>query len=151
MQLGKYPPLGERGVCSSSANFDYHLRDPVQDLSTSNDATRLMVMIESDQGYEELDAILSVEGIDMLTIGPADWAAHSALESATAKTQLAPKIEGVLKAAAQAGKVTSMGVFDSNDASRYRELGVRVFFVGVDVNLKRRTLVDTLGRFRDAL
>ena len=44
-----------------------------------------------------------------------------------------------------------MGVFDSNDASRYRELGVRVFFVGVDVNLKRRTLVDTLGRFRDAL
>ena len=151
VQLGKYPPLGERGVCSSSANFDYHLRDPVQDLSTSNDATRLMVMIESDQGYEELDAILSVQGIDMLTIGPADWAAHSALESATAKTQLAPKIEGVLKAAAQAGKVTSMGVFDSNDASRYRELGVRVFFVGVDVNLKRRTLVDTLGRFRDAL
>ena len=58
VQLGKYPPVGRRGVSSSSANFDYHLRDPVQDFRASNEATRLMVMIESDQGYEELDAML---------------------------------------------------------------------------------------------
>ena len=150
VQLGKYPPVGRRGVSSSSANFDYHLRDPVQDFRASNEATRLMVMIESDQGYEELDAMLNVDGVDMVTIGAADWAADSGLDSATAKTQLAPKIEGVLVAAAQAGKITAMGVFDPNEVSHYRELGVRVIFVGVDVNLKRQTLVDTLGRFRDA-
>ena len=150
VQLGKYPPVGRRGVSSSSANFDYHLRDPLTEFSASNDATRLMVMIESDQGYVALDAILAVDGIDMLTIGASDWAAHSGLYGATAKTQLAPKIEGVLAAAAQAGKITAMGVFDPNEVSHCRELGVRLIFVGVDVNLKRQVLADTLDRFRDA-
>ena len=149
VHLGKYPPVGGRGVCSSSVNFDYHLADPVQDLVDSNDATRLMVMIESDPGYEALDSILSVDGIDMLTIGPADWAASSGLDSVTAKAQLAPKIEHVLEAAAQAGKITAMGAFDPNSVSRYLELGVRIIFVGVDVNMKRKMLIDTLGRFHD--
>ena len=151
VQLGKYPPLGQRGVCSSSANFNYHLRDPEQDLRVSNEATRLMVMIESDQGYEALDTILDVEGIDMLTVGPGDWAADSGLYGAAAKTQLAPKIERVLKAAVEADQITAMGVFDSNNVARYRDLGVRIIFVGVDVNLQRQMLEDTLGRFREAL
>jgi len=150
VRLGKYRPLGERGVCSSSANLNYHLRDPQQDLLASNDATRLMVMIESDQGYAALDAILDVDGIDMLTVGPADWAADSGLYGAEAKTQLAPMIEHVLTASAKAGRITAMGAFDSNSVARYHDLGVRIIFVGVDVNLKRDVLVDTMGRFRDA-
>jgi len=151
VQLGKYPPLGARGVCSSSANFNYHLRDPREDLLAANNATRLMVMIESDQGYAALDSILQVEGIDMLTIGPADWAADSGLFDDAAKTELAPKIEHVLKATTAAGKMTAMGVFDAANVARYRELGVRIIFVGVDVNLQRDVLVDTLGRYRDAV
>lgn len=150
VRLGKYPPLGERGVCSSSANFNYQLRDPEQDLSASNDATHLMVMIESDQGYEALDGILEVEGIDLLTVGPADWGADSGLYGAAAKTTLTPKIEHILKATAEADKMTAMGVFDSTNVARYRDLGVRIVFVGVDVNLHRNVLVDTLGRYREA-
>ena len=149
-QLGKYPPLGERGVCSSSANFNYHLRDPEQDLVVSNNATRLMAMIESDEGYQSLESILEVEGIDMLTVGPADWAAHSGLFDGAAKTQLVPKIEHVLTASAAAGRITTMGVFNANDVGRYRDLGVRIIFVGVDVNMHRNVFVDTLGSFQQA-
>ncbi len=149
VQLGKYPPLGERGLCSSSANFNYQLRDPEQELPALNKATRLSVMIESDQGYEALDSILDVEGIDIVTVGAADWGAASGLYGAAAKAQLGPKVEHVLTAAAKAGRMTSLGVFDSSNLDRYCDLGVRIFFVGVDVNLKRDVLADTLDRFRN--
>ena len=150
VRLGKYPPLGQRGVCSSSANFNYHLRDPQQDFTAANSATRLMVMIESDEGYDALDATLDVEGVDMVTVGAADWAADSGLYGDAAKSHLAPKIEHVVKASAAAGRMTAMGVFDVDNVARSRNLGVRIIFVGVDVNLQRDMLTDTLGRFRNA-
>ena len=151
VKLGKYPPLGQRGVCSSSANFEYCLSNPEHALRTANEATRLMVMIESDEGFAALDAILKVEGIDILTVGPADWASHSGIYGENAKAQLAPKIEHVLRAAIGAGKITTHAVFNPEDVAHFRELGVHIIFVGVDVNLKRQMLKDTLNRFHDAL
>ena len=96
-----------------------------------NKATRLSVMIESDQGYEALDSILAFEGIDIVPVGAADWGAASGLYGAAAKTQLGPKVEHVLTAAAKAGRITSLGVFDCSNLDRYCDLGVRIFFVNV--------------------
>ena len=151
VEMGKYPPLGERGVCSSSANFDYCLSDPEQALRAANEVTRLMVMIESDEGYAALDSILDVEGIDIVTVGPVDWASHSGLFGTEAKAQLTPKIEHVFRAAIDAGKLTTHATFDPSEVLRWRQLGVHVIFVNVDVNLKRKTFVDTLSRYHDAI
>ena len=74
VQMGKYPPVGRRGVSSSSAGTAYTMgADPKQTLREVNEATHLMLMIESDEAYESLDEILAVDGIDMVTVGPMDW------------------------------------------------------------------------------
>ena len=152
VQLGKYPPLGQRGVSTSSAGTGYTLGpDPQQALREANDATHLMVMIESDEGYDALDAILEIEGVDMVTVGLMDWCTHLGIYGEEAKASLTPKVERVLKAASKAGKVTAMGVFSAERARRYLDLGVRVFFVGVDVAIKRKILAETLVQFQDAL
>ena len=152
VELGKYPPLGQRGVSSSSAGTDFTMGpDPRQRLREANDATHLMVMIESDEACEALDGILAVEGIDMVTVGPMDWAVGLGLFGDEARALQAPKIERVLRAAAAAGKITTAGAFSIEEAGYYRDLGVRVFFVGVDLVLKRQALTQTLSRFQDAL
>ena len=147
-RLGKYPPLGERGVSSTSGGTDFTLGpDPRQALQEANDSTHLMVMFESDEGLASLDAVLAVQGVDMVTVGPMDWAVSLGRFGAEARTHLAPKVETVLTTAARAGKITVMGSATTADqARRYRDLGVRVFFLGVDVTLKRSALKETRAR-----
>ena len=152
VELGKYPPLGQRGVSSSSAGTDYTMGpDPRQRLREADEATHLMVMIESDEACEALDGILAVEGIDMVTVGPMDWAVGLGLFGDEARARQAPKIERVLKTAAEAGRITTAGAFSIEESEYYRGLGVRVFFVGVDLVLKRQALTGTLSRFQEAL
>ena len=76
VELAKYPPIGRRGVSSTTAGAGYTLGvDPQKTLSQANEATHLMVLIESDEGYAALDAILEIEGVDMITVGQQDWGA----------------------------------------------------------------------------
>ena len=63
-------------------------------------------MIESDEACDALDGILAVEGIDMVTVGPMDWAVGLGLFGDEARARQAPKIERVLKTAAEAGRIT---------------------------------------------
>lgn len=152
VQLGKYPPLGRRGVSSSSAGTAFTLgADPQQRMREANDATHLMLMIESDDAYERLDEILAVEGIDMITVGPMDWSVSLGLFGDEARARQAPKIERVFAAAAAAGKIPTAGAFSVEQAAYYRALGVRVFFVGVDIVIKRQILTDRLAQFQNAL
>ena len=88
VQMGKYPPVGRRGVSSSSAGTAYTMgADPKQTLREVNDATHLMLMFESDEAYESLDEILAVDGIDMVTVGPMDWSVSLGLFGDEARTR----------------------------------------------------------------
>jgi 4-hydroxy-2-oxoheptanedioate aldolase len=64
----RYPPLGIRSYgptrASVYAGVDY--------VSRANDQVLCIVMIETKQGLENLDAIMSVPGVDACYIGPAD-------------------------------------------------------------------------------
>ena len=57
----------------------------------------------------------------------------------------------MISAAAAAGKIPTAGAFSTDQAGYYRDLGVRVFFVGVDLVLKRQVLTTALADVRDAL
>jgi 4-hydroxy-2-oxoheptanedioate aldolase len=64
----RYPPVGIRSFgptrASVYAGVDY--------VSRANDEVLCIVMIETKQGLENLDAIMSVPGVDACYIGPAD-------------------------------------------------------------------------------
>jgi 2-dehydro-3-deoxyglucarate aldolase/4-hydroxy-2-oxoheptanedioate aldolase len=152
-RLGKYPPVGDRGVSSTSGGTDFALKPDVQQaLRDANDSTHLMVMLEGDEGLSNLANILAVQAVDMVTVGPMDWAVGLGVFGAEAQARMAPKIESVLTAAAQAGKITAMGgATTTEQAQRYRALGVRIFFLGPDISLKRKALADAQSLYREAL
>ena len=66
----KYPPQGVRGFAFSRVNnwgvdFDRYSRSANEDIA-------VIVMIETKQAVENIDEILSVEGVDGVFIGPYD-------------------------------------------------------------------------------
>lgn len=118
VQLAKFPPLGNRGVSTSSAGINYTLgANPKQALQDANEETFLMAMIESNQGCEALDTILKVQGIDLVTVGEMDWSVSLGLFGVEAKHVLAPKIEKVLTKAQRSGKILAMGGYSPTSCS----------------------------------
>lgn len=69
VQYCKYPPWGVRGCAPGYAAF----QDPKY-IETANDETMVIVQIETKMAIDNLEAILSVEGIDATLIGPLDMA-----------------------------------------------------------------------------
>ena len=149
VQLGKYPPLGQRGISSSTPRAGFTLgADPKKRLQEVNDATHLMVLIESDEAYESLDTILGVEGIDIVGAGPNDWAAGLGLFGQEAEAYLAPRMDRLVSLAAKAGKTVAMGVSSPEKVSHYYGLGARLFLVGgTDIGIKRKALIETIAPF----
>ena len=152
VELGKFPPLGQRGVATTGAGTGFRLAaDPLESLREANEHTHLMVMFESDGGYDALDEILAIEEIDMISVGPMDWSVSLGLSGDEAKANLTPKIDHLVRASSQAGKIVAMNVATADQARHYRALGARVFLVGTDITLKRRALAGALAPLRDAL
>jgi len=151
VQLGKYPPLGQRGFSTTAASNDFQLGpDLEKTLRLANATTHLMVQFESDEGYGNLDTILAVEGIDMVVIGPGDWAISAGLFG-EAKKQLDKKIGQVLTSAHDAGKTTAMGIGNPNQVKHFADIGVRIFFAGPDITLHRSGYARAINSLRDAV
>lgn len=73
----KYPPQGDRGLgFGRSLGYGFAVEEY---LAEANKRSFIVVQIEHIQGVENLDAILSVEGIDAAIIGPYDLSASMGL------------------------------------------------------------------------
>ena len=153
VELGKFPPLGKRGASSTPALTGYTLGDDrLRALSEANETTRLMVQIEDNAAFDELDSILRVDGIGMVTAGPFDWSLSLGVGLEQAKGVLAPRIDRIFSATREAGKIpVAAGVADVEQARHYRDLGGRIMFTGVDLTLKRNAFAQSLARVRDEL
>ena len=87
----------------------------------------------------------------MATIGPMDWSVGLGLYGNDAESYLAPGIERLLAAVCGAGKIAAMSVSGPEAALRYHGLGVRIFFLGGDVSMRRKMLTDSLAPINAAL
>ena len=148
VELGKYPPVGRRGLSSTIAGQGFQMTDPQRDLERENEDVQLMVMIESDEAYDQLDEIVAVDGLDMVSVGPSDWSTSLGLFGDEAKRIQTPKIDRVIEASVNAGKIVAMNASSLDEADHYYDLGARVLFVGVDIAVKRRAWTETLDRVR---
>lgn len=68
----KYAPLGQRGVIMGSAHTDYAAVDPPGFMAYANQNTTIICQIESTEGLDNLEAIATTPGVDILWVGHFD-------------------------------------------------------------------------------
>ena len=150
VELAKYPPIGRRGASTTTAAAGYTLgTNPEETFSEANEATHLMVLIESDEGYAALDDILEIEEVDMIMVGQQDWGASSGIFGDLAEEQLSPKIDRLITAASKAGKIVAASASSPEDARRSESMGARIFILGVDITIKRSALAERIRQFHE--
>jgi 4-hydroxy-2-oxoheptanedioate aldolase len=133
----RYPPRGMRGVGSSLARAARWGRDRGY-LAAADDGITLLVQVESRQGLEQLDAIVAVDGVDGVFIGPADLAASLGHLGQPEHPEVVAAVEGAITSITRSGKAAGVNAFAEPMARRYLEAGCRFVLVGADVTMLAR-------------
>ena len=131
----KYPPLGFRGVGLARAqgygqDFDAYV-------SGANDATLLIVQIEHADAVRNIEAILSVPGIDGTFIGPYDLSSSMGIPGQLDHPDVVAAKDKVLAATLKRGLAAGIHLVHPDRA--VRELpdclakGYRFFALGTDI------------------
>ena len=130
----KYPPLGRRSYGPTRAAQIHSYTDRNQYVPDARMQTLAFAMIETASAVENLEAILSIDGLDGIFVGPSDLSialsGDGTLDPHGEKTEAA--ITRISKAAASAGKIAAIYALTPQDAKRYRAKGYRYVCVGSD-------------------
>ncbi|HTN66604.1 MAG TPA: 4-hydroxy-2-oxoheptanedioate aldolase [Burkholderiaceae bacterium] len=145
----RYPPHGIRGVGTAMARAARW--NGVEDYFAHADSEMcLIVQIESRAGLAELDAILQVEGVDAVFIGPSDLAASMGHLGKPGHPEVKAALEGAIAKIAAAGKAAGIFSADPAVAAAYQAMGARFLLVGVDALLLRNAAVALAAKFKQA-
>lgn len=74
VEAGKYPPLGRRGFNVRTRGMGFGMENLQDALARANAHTHLFVQIETVEAVANVDAILAVEGLSGIFMGPSDLA-----------------------------------------------------------------------------
>lgn len=93
------------------------------------------IMIEKKEAVENLDAILSVKGIDMVQFGPSDYSLSMGLVGQRDNPAIREAEEYMIATALKKGIAPRAEVHSPQSAERYLTLGVKHFCIGWDVRV----------------
>ncbi len=143
----RYPPQGVRGVGSSLARASRFAAIPDY-LTSANDQICLILQIESVAGLANLDAILAVEGVDGLFIGPSDLAADMGYLGQPSHPAVKAAVLDALTRIRAAGKAAGVLATEPDYISECKAAGANFVGVGVDVLILAAALRGLAGRYR---
>jgi len=128
----RYPPDGVRGVASGLVRASrWGLRSDY--LHAADLEICLLLQIETPRGVENLDAILDVEGVDGVFIGPADLSAAMGHRGDPGHEAVQAEIAHAIGRIRARGRAAGILATDPAHIRRYRELGCVFVAVGSDV------------------
>ena len=143
----RYPPHGVRGVGSALARASRWNRVPDY-LQQADEQMCVLVQIETREAVKNLEAILQVEGVDGVFIGPADLSADMGFAGNPQHPEVQRSIDDAIARIRAAGKAPGILMANKALAQRYLEAGALFVAVGVDTTLLARAAEALANEFK---
>ena len=135
VKTAKFFPEGERGVCRYVRAAEYTNISKQDYFKAANKNTSVIVHIEGKEGLKNLNAILDVDGIDVLFIGPYDLSQSLGIPGETDHPILKKEVDRIIRDASKKGKAIGIFVENPEDAKNYIARGIQYISYSVDVGL----------------
>ncbi|MCS7385235.1 MAG: HpcH/HpaI aldolase/citrate lyase family protein [archaeon GB-1867-005] len=142
----RYPPQGIRGYGPRrAAMYGLKLKEY---LKTADQEVMVIPQIETAKAVDNLEEILSVEGIDAIFIGPYDLAASLGYLGNPSHPVVQEKIKLILDKSRTAG--VPAGIFTSpEEAKRYIEMGFQLIAAGSDIGILANKCMEILRKLKN--
>jgi 4-hydroxy-2-oxoheptanedioate aldolase len=99
------------------------------------DEVVIAIMVEKRECVEDLDAILSVKGIDMVQFGGSDYSMSLGLTGQRSHPDVLKAERKTIETALKMGLHPRVELGEITEAARYLEMGVKHFCIGWDVRI----------------
>jgi len=138
-----------RGYAGSSRAADYGGVSMRNHIAASNDHVALVAQIEDAEALDNLDALMSVSGIDAFFIGRADLTVSMGYDDPSTP-EVIRAVEAICAAGQRAGRSIGMFTADITEIPKWRSLGASWFLLGSDHSFMLRGAADLSERVRAA-
>jgi len=156
--VGRPLDLGARGVVVPNVRDADHAREVVAAcryapaggrsigrLSGGADQPLVVVMVETATALDDLDAVLAVEGLDGVYVGPGDLSLSLGLTGDERREELRGVLSSIVARAGAAGVPVGVHAYSGADAAGYAAEGATIVTVAVDVVSLGEVMAQHLG------
>lgn len=143
--IGRPLDLGARGVIVPNVRDAAHAREVVAAcryapgggrsigrLTGGADEPLVFVMVETATALDDLDAVLAVEGLDGVYVGPGDLSLSLQLSGADRRADLRAVLSSIIRRAVAAGVTVGVHAYSGEEAAGYADEGATFITTAVD-------------------
>lgn len=131
----RYAPEGNRTVCPNVRSNHYACFGPV-DAKKANEELVVSVILESLEGIQNMEEIISVPGVDTINVGRSDLANAKGVSGQQDHPLVEAAVQEAASACARLGKSCSVTVNSPGSAAKYKDVaGITHFMVRQPVNV----------------
>ncbi|MEW4922272.1 aldolase/citrate lyase family protein [Algibacter sp. 2305UL17-15] len=135
VKAAKFFPEGARGACRYVRAADYASMPKENYFGNANKNSGVIIHIEGNIAFNNIDEILKVEGVDVIFIGPYDMSQSCGVPGQINHPKVISTIKEIVEKAVPLGKVVGTFVESPESAKQWIELGVKYISYGVDVGI----------------
>jgi 4-hydroxy-2-oxoheptanedioate aldolase len=130
----KFAPLGERGVCRFVRAAEYSAKDRFEYFKDANTALTI-IQIEGEEGIKNLEDIISVDGIDVVFIGPYDLSQSLGVSGQIDHPLVEKKMKEIISKCKEKNITVGTFVDTPQNAIKWKNLGVKYISYSVDMGI----------------
>lgn len=146
----KYYPVGHRGVSTDSraGKYGHLISDSTQYGEIVNQATVIAAIIETKSAVDDLENILSIPELDIVSVGTADLSYALGCPGQSNHPDLLRCKENVYRKILSSGKMALDKSFTEEDLRDRYNAGIRCFYVGSDMSILNKGLWEAVTPLR---
>jgi 2-keto-3-deoxy-L-rhamnonate aldolase RhmA len=148
MTHAKYPPAGNRGVALRRAHSLYKKVVAAEYLKRANEETFIAVQAETPTAIENLEAIVSVPGVDAVFVGPFDLSVSLGIPGETNHPRELEAINRVVEVCRKHRRVSGIQLFDLKALKTWVEKGMRFVAYSSDIALLADAAVSGVAELK---
>lgn len=136
VRAAKFPPLGERSHGGVLPHMGFRSLPSSEVGEAVNDATMVVIMIESKEALAVVDEIAAIEGVDMLFVGTSDLCASLGIPGQFEHQMIHDAYVAVSAACRKHGKYLGVGGLNAHPklVAQFVEMGARYVSTGTDIS-----------------
>lgn len=147
VRWAKFAPLGQRGCDAAGADGDYMSRTLPEYIRRANENTFIIIQLEDPAAVDHAEAIASVDGVDMLMLGPGDMSVLIGEPGRMDHPVIVESRRRIADAASAAGKHWATTSPHIEFTRQMAEEGAALVFQGSDFTLLRQAMADLKADF----
>jgi 2-keto-3-deoxy-L-rhamnonate aldolase RhmA len=134
----RYQPIGDRGMALERQHTNFDGSNAEETMAKLNEEVCIIIQIECREAVDNLDSILSVPGIDVALVGPADLSASYGKPGKPSDPEVEKAIIKVVEACQRHNVIPGIHTGSIEQAKLWIGRGMKLIGYGTDIKLMQQ-------------